>query len=105
VLAVLLSVSANNARRSMGDYPTSCRLHAFEKHGSFWPNRELPGLAGKLYIIVVHNHPSGDPTPSQADIDMTRAVAKALHPVGIAVHDHIVIGRGRHASFRTLGLL
>jgi DNA repair protein RadC len=60
---------------------------------------------GASAIIMVHNHPSGDPTPSQADIDMTRAVAKALHPVGIAVHDHIVIGRGRHASFRTLGLL
>jgi DNA repair protein RadC len=60
---------------------------------------------GASAIIMVHNHPSGDTTPSQADIDMTRAVAKALHPVGIAVHDHIVIGRGRHSSFRTLGLL
>ena len=60
---------------------------------------------GASAIIMVHNHPSGDPTPSRADIDMTRAVAQALHPVGIALHDHIVIGRGRHASFRTLGLL
>jgi DNA repair protein RadC len=50
----------------------------------------------------MHNHPSGDPAPSQADIDMTRAVAKALQPVGITVHDHIVIGRGSHSSFRTL---
>jgi DNA repair protein RadC len=53
----------------------------------------------------VHNHPSGDTTPSKADIDMTRAVAKALTAVGIALHDHLVIGRGRHSSFRSLGLI
>ena len=60
---------------------------------------------GASAIIMVHNHPSGDTTPSRADIDMTHAVAKALQPVGIALHDHIVIGRGRHSSFRSLGLL
>jgi DNA repair protein RadC len=54
---------------------------------------------------MVHNHPSGDTTPSRADIDMTRIVAKALSAVGIALHDHVVIGRGRHSSFKTLGLL
>jgi DNA repair protein RadC len=54
---------------------------------------------------MVHNHPSGDPTPSQADIEMTRAVAKAVGAVGIALHDHVIIGRGRHSSFKTLGLL
>jgi len=54
---------------------------------------------------MVHNHPSGDTTPSKADIDMTRAVAKAVAAVGIALHDHIVLGRGRHASFRGLGLI
>ncbi len=53
----------------------------------------------------MHNHPSGDPTPSKADIDMTRAVAKALATVGIALHDHVVLGRGRHASFKSLGLI
>ena len=56
-------------------------------------------------LIMVHNHPSGDPTPSKADIDMTRAVAKALAAVGIALHDHVVLGRGRHASFKSLGLI
>ena len=56
-------------------------------------------------LIMVHNHPSGDTTPSKADIDMTRAVAKALTAVGIALHDHLVIGRGRHSSFRSLGLI
>jgi DNA repair protein RadC len=56
-------------------------------------------------IILVHNHPSGDPTPSKADIAMTREVANAAKALGIAVHDHLVIGRGGHASFKSLGLL
>ncbi|MCF4164357.1 DNA repair protein RadC [Zavarzinia compransoris] len=56
-------------------------------------------------LILVHNHPSGDPTPSRADIDMTRDLAKALKGVGIALHDHLVIGRHGHASFKSLGLL
>jgi DNA repair protein RadC len=54
---------------------------------------------------LLHNHPSGDPTPSKADLEMTRAVAKALGTVGIALHDHVVLGRGRHASFKSLGLI
>jgi DNA repair protein RadC len=56
-------------------------------------------------IILVHNHPSGDPTPSKADIQMTREVASAAKALGIAIHDHLVIGRGGHASFKSLGLL
>jgi DNA repair protein RadC len=60
---------------------------------------------GASAIIMIHNHPSGDTTPSRADIDMTRIVAKALAAVGIALHDHVVIGRGRHSSFKSLGLL
>ena len=56
-------------------------------------------------IILVHNHPSGDPTPSKADIEMTRAIAAAAKALSIAVHDHLVIGRGGHASFKSLGLL
>ncbi len=60
---------------------------------------------GASALIMVHNHPSGDTTPSKADIDMTRAVAKALAAVGIALHDHVVLGRGRHSSFRSLGLM
>lgn len=56
-------------------------------------------------IILVHNHPSGDPTPSRADIDMTRTIVEVGKPLGIAVHDHLVIGRNGHASFRGLGLL
>ncbi len=60
---------------------------------------------GASSIILVHNHPSGDPTPSKADIAMTREIAGAAKALSIAVHDHLVIGRGGHASFKTLGLL
>ena len=56
-------------------------------------------------IILVHNHPSGDPTPSRADIDMTRRIIDATGAVGIKVHDHLVIGRGKETSFRSLGLI
>jgi hypothetical protein len=54
---------------------------------------------------IVHNHPSGDPTPSSADIDMTRQVIDALRPLRISVHDHLVVGRGGTASFKSLGLI
>jgi len=60
---------------------------------------------GASAIILVHNHPSGDPTPSRADIEMTREIAAAAKALNIAVHDHLVIGRGGHASFKSLGLL
>jgi DNA repair protein RadC len=56
-------------------------------------------------IILVHNHPSGDPTPSKADIQMTREIVAAAKALSIAVHDHLVVGRGGHASFKSLGLL
>lgn len=56
-------------------------------------------------IILVHNHPSGDPTPSKADIDMTRDIVFAAKALGITVHDHLVIGRKGHASFKSLNLL
>jgi DNA repair protein RadC len=56
-------------------------------------------------VIMVHNHPSGDPSPSRADIDMTRQVRDALKMVGITLHDHLVIGKSGHRSFKDLGLL
>lgn len=56
-------------------------------------------------VILVHNHPSGDPAPSQADIQMTAKVEQALEAVGVSVHDHIIIGKAEDASFRSLGLL
>ena len=56
-------------------------------------------------IILAHNHPSGDPTPSHSDIKMTDQMIDALKPIGITVHDHLIIGRDNIASFRTLGLM
>ena len=56
-------------------------------------------------VILVHNHPSGDPTPSQADIDMTRQIAEAARHLRITVHDHLVVGRDGVASFKALGLM
>lgn len=56
-------------------------------------------------LILVHNHPSGDPTPSTADIDMTAQVQRAADALGIAVHDHVVIGRAAEVSFRAEGYL
>ncbi len=56
-------------------------------------------------LILVHNHPSGDPTPSRADIDMTRHIADVAKPLGIVVHDHIIVGRDGHASLKGLQLI
>lgn len=56
-------------------------------------------------IILVHNHPSGDPTPSRADVEMTHRIIEAATPLGVAVHDHIIIGRAGHASLKGLSLI
>jgi DNA repair protein RadC len=56
-------------------------------------------------LILVHNHPSGDPTPSHADIQMTQTIIQVARPLGIAVHDHIVVGKEGHASFKSLRLI
>lgn len=56
-------------------------------------------------LILVHNHPSGDPTPSRQDIELTREIVEAGRPLGIAVHDHVIIGADGHKSLRALGLM
>jgi len=56
-------------------------------------------------LILVHNHPSGDPTPSRADIQMTQSIIDVARPLGIAVHDHIIVGKEGHASFKGLRLI
>jgi DNA repair protein RadC len=56
-------------------------------------------------LILVHNHPSGDPTPSRADIQMTQSIVDVAKPLGIAVHDHIIVGKEGHASFKGLKLI
>ena len=60
---------------------------------------------GASAVILVHNHPSGDPSPSHADVQLTREIARAGAPLGVKVHDHLVIGRSRHVSLREAGLL
>jgi len=56
-------------------------------------------------LVLVHNHPSGDPTPSHADIQMTQAIIDVAKPLGISVHDHIIVGKEGHASFKGLKLI
>lgn len=56
-------------------------------------------------LVLVHNHPSGDPTPSKDDIAMTHAIVEACRPLGLTIHDHIIIGHDKVASFKSLGLL
>jgi len=76
-------------------------------HSPLYP-REIIKRAlelGASAVIIVHNHPSGDPTPSRADIDMTRKVQEAARLLGIEVHDHIIIGKGRHSSLKSMGLM
>ncbi|WP_367142103.1 JAB domain-containing protein [Brevundimonas sp.] len=75
------------------------RLHLHPR-GAFYEQYQLVTAA----IRVVHNHPSGDPTPSQADIVVTRQIIDAAKLFGIQVHDHLVLGRQGTASFKQLGL-
>jgi DNA repair protein RadC len=56
-------------------------------------------------MILVHNHPSGDPTPSRADIEMTRLIVQAAKSLSIEVHDHLIVGREGVTSFKSLGLM
>jgi len=74
-------------------------------HAPVYP-REVAKRAlelGATAVILVHNHPSGDPTPSRGDVEITREVRDALKAVGVALHDHVVVGREGHASLRNLG--
>ncbi|HXM00353.1 MAG TPA: DNA repair protein RadC [Rhizomicrobium sp.] len=83
------------------------QTHGTVDHTPVYP-REIVKRALELAasaVILVHNHPSGDPTPSRADIEMTREVAEAAKTLRIAVHDHVVVGRGGTVSFKALGLL
>jgi DNA repair protein RadC len=81
--------------------------HGTVDHAPVYP-REVMRRALELSassLILVHNHPSGDPTPSSADIEMTRQIIEAGKTLRIAVHDHLVVGRDGVASFKTLGLI
>jgi DNA repair protein RadC len=81
--------------------------HGTIDHTPVYP-REIVKRAleiGASSLILVHNHPTGDPTPSRADIEMTKEIAAAARALRISIHDHLVIGRDGHTSFRALGLL
>jgi len=81
--------------------------HGTVDHAPVYP-REIMRRALELSasaVILVHNHPSGDPTPSGADVTMTRQVVEAGKPLSITVHDHLVVGREGVASFKALGLI
>ena len=76
-------------------------------HAPIYP-REVARRALELNasaVIMVHNHPSGDPCPSSADIEATRKVAEALKAIGVTLHDHLIVGRTGHSSFKSAGLL
>jgi len=60
---------------------------------------------GASALILVHNNPSSDPTPSKADIAVTQDIKKAAAPLGVTLHDHLIIAHDRHISFRDLGLI
>ncbi len=81
--------------------------HGTVDHAPVYP-REVVRRALELSasaVILVHNHPSGDQTPSAADIEMTRKVVEGARTLGIAVDDHVVVGRADVASFKALGLM
>ncbi|QWW69303.1 DNA repair protein RadC [Rhizobium sp. WYJ-E13] len=81
--------------------------HGTVDHTPVYP-REVVRRALELSataLILVHNHPSGDPTPSRADIDMTKMIIDAAKPLGIAIHDHIIIGKDGQASLKGLRLI
>jgi DNA repair protein RadC len=73
---------------------------------SFGPT-ELSNSTKRFYqlLLPVHNHPSGDTTPSRADIQMTQQIVEVAKPLGIAVHDHIIVGKGGHASLKGMRLI
>lgn len=76
-------------------------------HAPIYP-REVVKRAldfGASAIIIVHNHPSGDSTPSKADIAMTKEVREACQKLGIELHDHVIVAKGGHHSFKSMGLL
>ena len=98
---VLFLDSKNALLKDEGEYQGTVN------HSPVYP-REIVKRALELHataIIMVHNHPSGDPTPSKADIAMTKEVRDAAAKLGIVLHDHVIVARSGYASFKSMGLL
>jgi len=94
----------DNRNRLLAD---EAQGHGTVNHTPVYP-REVVKRALELHataIILVHNHPSGDPTPSRADIDTTQEIAEAGRALSVALHDHVIVGDGKWLSFRHKGLL
>ena len=86
---------------------TERHQHGTVDHTPVYP-REVMRRAlelGASALVLVHHHPSGDPSPSRADIDMTRQLIAIGQPLGVSIHDHLVVAQGRYASFKELGLI
>ena len=92
-------IDCDDHDRALSAAPQS-RHHSqafLKNHYKYQINNQIDGM--------IHNHPSGDPTPSTADIQMTRQIVDIAKPLGISVHDHIIVGREGHASFKGLKLM
>jgi len=74
-------------------------------HTPVYPREIVKRALEPTAVILVHNHPSGDPTPSNADVSMTRQIIEIAKPLGILVHDHIIVGRDGHASLKGMKLM
>ena len=83
----------------------ACVIWISARDGVGSPDGWLCTRMSAVALILVHNHPSGDPTPSRADIQMTQAIQDIAKPLGISVHDHIIVGKDGHTSFKGLKLI
>jgi DNA repair protein RadC len=95
--ALMIGCDDHDGALSAAPKPRHHFQETIEKHVKYQLDNERRGM--------MHNHPSGDPTPSQADIQMTKAIVDIATPLGIAVHDHIIVGRNGHASLKGLRLI
>ena len=94
--ALMIGCDDHDGALSAAPKPRHHFQETIEKHVKYQLDNERRGM--------MHNHPSGDPTPSSADIEMTRQVVEAGRALRISIHDHLVVGRDGVASFRALGL-
>src|SRR4051812_3321141 len=78
-------------------YPRPLRLQ--------WMGKTLCAQHDSKLARFIHNHPSGDPTPSSADVQMTKQIVEIAKPLGIAIHDHIIVGKNGHATLKGLKLI
>ena len=92
-------IDCDDHDRALSAAPQS-RHHSqafLKNHYKYQINNQIDGM--------MHNHPSGDPTPSRADIDVTKQIIDAAKPLGVTVHDHVIVGRHGHASLKGLRLI